>query len=294
MSLEALSCVSTPIAGFEPVRGMPLKEIRLEFVPRRDGELLKSLSTLEKINDLPAPDFWKKHGGPDVAAGLVGHWKLDEKGGATAVDASGHNHTARLEGAPAWVPAQVGGGLRFSGDDAILELPNSPVLDVLQNESYTAAAWFKPEALPAKNDPRDPEYAILLKPGFNAGLKYAPPGMCGMEHWLTGDSNVGLYSPAGDSAPGRFHHLVGVVDKAAGVTQIYVNGALQGTRKWAAGTTSRDYAKATWRIGIMLPRASVSRWSTRGIIDDARLYNRALGAPEVEALHKAGAAGREP
>jgi hypothetical protein len=39
---------------------MPLKEIRCDFERERDAEVLRSLTTLERINDKPAADFWKE------------------------------------------------------------------------------------------------------------------------------------------------------------------------------------------------------------------------------------------
>jgi hypothetical protein len=39
---------------------MPLKDIRCDFKPERDGAVLRSLKTLEKINGKPATEFWKE------------------------------------------------------------------------------------------------------------------------------------------------------------------------------------------------------------------------------------------
>jgi hypothetical protein len=39
---------------------MPLKTLHCEFKPERDTEVLRSIKTLEKINNTPAADFWKE------------------------------------------------------------------------------------------------------------------------------------------------------------------------------------------------------------------------------------------
>jgi hypothetical protein len=39
---------------------MPLKELSWDFQRERDPEILRSLTTLERINDKPAADFWKE------------------------------------------------------------------------------------------------------------------------------------------------------------------------------------------------------------------------------------------
>ena len=39
---------------------MPLTNVRCDFKPYRDTELLRSIKTLETINDKPAAEFWKE------------------------------------------------------------------------------------------------------------------------------------------------------------------------------------------------------------------------------------------
>jgi len=39
---------------------MPLTRIRLTFRPERDSEIVRSLTTLQVINEKPAADFWRE------------------------------------------------------------------------------------------------------------------------------------------------------------------------------------------------------------------------------------------
>ena len=39
---------------------MPLKILMFDFKPSRDTELLRSIKTLETINEKPAAEFWKE------------------------------------------------------------------------------------------------------------------------------------------------------------------------------------------------------------------------------------------
>jgi hypothetical protein len=59
MSLTRLICSQTNIQDLSPLRGMPLEELDCDFDPKRDGPLLRSLTSLVKINSLPAAEFWK-------------------------------------------------------------------------------------------------------------------------------------------------------------------------------------------------------------------------------------------
>ena len=42
------------------LKDMPLKDLRLDFKPERDTELLQSITTLQSINEKPALEFWKE------------------------------------------------------------------------------------------------------------------------------------------------------------------------------------------------------------------------------------------
>jgi Leucine-rich repeat (LRR) protein len=57
MKLASLFCSDTKVTSLEPLRGMPLKLLSCDFKPERDGELLRSLDTLEAINGTPAREF---------------------------------------------------------------------------------------------------------------------------------------------------------------------------------------------------------------------------------------------
>jgi serine/threonine protein kinase len=60
MPLTVLWCQNTKIADLSPLRGAPLRELRCDFMMLRDGDVLRSIRSLARINDLPAATFWKK------------------------------------------------------------------------------------------------------------------------------------------------------------------------------------------------------------------------------------------
>ena len=64
MPLQGLRCQSTKVADLSPLKGMPLKELWCDFRPKRDTEVLRSLTTLERINGKPVAQFWKEAGKP--------------------------------------------------------------------------------------------------------------------------------------------------------------------------------------------------------------------------------------
>ena len=59
MPLTVLICYGTKIVDLSPIQGMPLTLLQCDFVPERDTELLRSIKTLESINQKPAAEFWR-------------------------------------------------------------------------------------------------------------------------------------------------------------------------------------------------------------------------------------------
>jgi tRNA A-37 threonylcarbamoyl transferase component Bud32 len=61
MPLTWLRIDSASVTDLSPLREMPrLKEINCDFQPRRDAEILRSLTTLKTIKGKPAAEFWKE------------------------------------------------------------------------------------------------------------------------------------------------------------------------------------------------------------------------------------------
>jgi len=52
---------------------------------------------------LTAEEVAQVHAGQEVAAGLIGHWPMNDGGGPVLRDTSGQNHDLTIEGHPTWV-----------------------------------------------------------------------------------------------------------------------------------------------------------------------------------------------
>jgi len=234
------------------------------------------------------------------APGLVGHWKFDEKEGDAAVDSSGSGNDGKLVGGPRRVAGKIGGALEFDGNDDVVEIPNSVTLENLQEGGYTIAAWVRPvDTPPGQESNNKAHYGIVNKAGWHTGLRYGNDNKFVFEHWIQTDkpdepqwSGTGTWDDTYD--PGKWYHVVGVVDAAAGTATIFVNGESKNTSEaWDTKAKAREYGQTPWRIGYACPGAQEWAWPAKAAIDDVRLYNRALKDAEVEALYKAGAAGQD-
>jgi hypothetical protein len=255
-------------------------------LPYPEWELARSKREYE-VRDLsrsrPAPP--PRAADPD----LVGHWTFDEGAGSDAKDSSGNNHTGKLKGGAAWAPGKIGSGLLCDGKGAYVLLPNSPLLDKLQSESFSLAAWYRPDAVPAGGtEAGDSAHGILVKQGWHEGLVFNRDAVFLMEHWLTGNVHAAAATGTETYAPGKFYHVASVVDRAAGKTRLYVDGRQNSSRDWSPGAATRDFGTVPWRIGIGNPGAQKYAYPANGVIDDVRMYKRVLSAEEILSLYESG------
>lgn len=222
---------------------------------------------------------------------LAGHWKFEETG-PTAIDSSGNDNTGILVNDPRRAPGRLGAGLALDGRDRYVHIPDSPTLRKLQEGDYTIAAWFKPNSRPPGSDPaaNDGSYAIVMRSGRPAGLKYGSDQKFSMDHWLADGTGVGV-SSAGTYPPEAWYHVAGVVSRTEGTIRIFVNGKADGAVPLSPQAPPFDFGTETWKIGIASPGAPTQRWSADGVVDDVRLYARALSANDVRILAGSAAGG---
>jgi hypothetical protein len=205
---------------------------------------------------------------------LVGWWQFDEGSGTVAKDSSGHSHDGTLNGGPKWVGGPLGGALDFDGTDDFVEIPDDPGLSI--TGAITIAAWTNMR--PTSSG----EMAILSKGGWAANdLPYElTEERDGVIFWqFYNDAGRDSCSPDSPSA-GEWHHIAATYDGK--VFQCYIDGVL--AREWAyAGAMPKNTASVT--IG----RRSRGGTFFNGMIDDVRLYDRALTAGQVNVVLAGGA-----
>jgi Leucine-rich repeat (LRR) protein len=66
MPLIVLYIPGTQVTDLSMVKEMPIQSLGCDFVPDRDTKLLRSIKTLEKINNVPVKEFWKRVDAGDV------------------------------------------------------------------------------------------------------------------------------------------------------------------------------------------------------------------------------------
>jgi autotransporter-associated beta strand protein len=159
------------------------------------------------------------------------------------------------------------------GDDYV-EIANSVSLENVQEDNYSMEAWFNPRITPPGVDPaNDASWGIFEKPGRHEGLSFNNSRMFIMDHWLASGPSDGGVGSSSVYATSQWHHAVGVVDRTNGFVKIYVDGQLQGSNGWAAGSATYEYNQLTLKIGCANPGAGTYRWAADGMADEVRIEN---------------------
>ncbi len=194
---------------------------------------------------------------------LIGWWPFEEGQGTVALDASGHGNHATLIGDPQWVPGYDGLALDFDGQGDYLDTGKLPSqLGIAGSAPRTVALWA---------------YAR----SFNGGGLYEMGGHGTREGFSlrTGDIDDAWQARYGridanfyTESLNEWVHLTHVYE--ASTAEMYVNGLSPRGRQLVL-LTSDD---RQFRIGIC------DGVTFDGLIDDVRLYNRAMSRKEVQRI----------
>jgi hypothetical protein len=211
-----------------------------------------------------------------IADGLVGYWPFDEGGGTKAYDYSGHGNHGTIYRAT-WEDGKVGGALNIhggwyvdAGEDSSLKI----------TDHVTMAAWIRirlprstkgPRRIIGQNHEGVRNYHLYVE-GNGRGLwrlHMSNSGRNGTEH----AGGVSPYLLQRDV----WYHVAGVITtEYGGSHRYYVNGELVAERSGYGFDRLRTDAGRT-HIGM-------PKWAFYGLVDDVRIYNRALSNEEVSRL----------
>lgn len=221
-------------------------------------------------------------GGVDLTKGLIHEWKFD----GNAKDAVG-TLDGTVIGSPTYATAAVGQGIVLDGTTTGVDVPIGA--DTQFQGSFTVSAWVKMNSLP----PSDRLWASILfdgddEPGNDPFALLVGPGG-DLQFQLTGDHYIAL---AGTMPVGQLVLVTGTYDKAAGAMRLYLNGQL--VTEHLNDTTLTPVTgglDSSQHAGIGIGNANgfpdgIYNWGLNGILDDVRMYDRALSASEVQALYK--------
>ena len=199
-------------------------------------------------------------------ANLVGHWPLDDGMGIIATDTSGNGNDGTLEGNIAWGEGKLDQAVEFSGpDDKVKIKDTSGDLDITGD--LTISLWLKRFENFAGDEwflLKDSAYAWKLNGGIPYFYIWAP------------DMTIIAPKPETTIPPdGSWHHIAAVYDASEAEVSIYIDGVLNITQTvdGELSSTQSDIIIGTDTDAVL-----------KGMIDDVRIFNIALGADEIARL----------
>ena len=216
--------------------------------------------------------------------GLLGWWRFDDGGSDTAEDASGNGNDGAIAGAE-WVQGEFGTALHFGGTDAQVAVPQVRGLD--GSAEMTLATWVYWEG-------------TGRYPNLITGGRWNPGGFLFFVADQTCSFRLGRPGPTPWPIPGRtdgwqeasvpfprlelgkWYHLAATFKRPAITT--YCNGQPVGTGTWDHPVGySGELLFGTWHS---------TSGAHQGLMDEVRLYKRALTAEEIKAVYAKEAGGR--
>ena len=236
-----------------------------------DSTLVKAKAFKSNFDPSSEASAWFANAAsPAVAAsGLVAHWKFDEGSGTTVSDSSGNGNTGTLVNGPLWTAGRVGNALFFDGIDDNVTVPDSNSLDL--SSSFTLSAWVNPASTFT-------DFRSILVKNYKYYLYASVAGYCGDGSPLGGfsegtDQTVCQPSPLPINT---WTHLA--VTYNGSTLTLYRNGVAVATST-VSGTLSPT--TGTLQIG-----ASQFGEYFKGLIDEVRIYNRALSDTEIQTIYQ--------
>ncbi|MBY0369703.1 hypothetical protein K2X33_03390 [bacterium] len=168
-----------------------------------------------------------------------------------------------------------------SSTDEYVQLSSTTTLDALQSGDYSMETWVSPNSLPT-NANNNTLYSLLLgKKGQHIGIFLSPTGTFIGGHWLnSGPTFVSATGSVHDV--GKWYHAVSTVSKTNGRIRLYINGVLENTGTFTAGSAAyASFGTNRWYLGMADPGASNYKYPADAKVAVARLYSGELTGADV-------------
>ncbi len=209
--------------------------------------------------------------------GLVGYWKFDEGEGNISKDSSGMGNDGTIYGAE-WVKGISGNALQFNGYDTCVDCGNEMSLN--PTSAITIEAWVKfagHTGTPPHN------YPVIVGRGWNYVLRLSGSESKAIDPIIKfEDGTVETFASTSEEIPlDIWIHLVFTYDSSTGCGYTYIDSIQKSSRETTAGRKLFSAPSDHTKIGC--PPGDIY-WN--GIIDEVKIYNRALSQEEIQAHYK--------
>ncbi|HEY9114246.1 MAG TPA: LamG-like jellyroll fold domain-containing protein, partial [Bacteroidales bacterium] len=207
----------------------------------------------------------------------VGHWKFDETSGNTAYDNSGNNFNGTLVNNPSWSNGKIENALQFNGVNQSVECGTHSKLD-MGIQDFTISTWVKMNS-------NQVSYPTFISKGGSStstsGYWFYLSGTSLKLAMGDGTSRIVASSGTINIKDNLWHHISVSVNRYGKAT-FFVDGENKGDYD-VSPLAGKLISNSTKTLNI----ASLGTSSTtflNGLLDDTRIYTRALSAEEIADL----------
>lgn len=226
--------------------------------------------------------------------GLVGYWPFEEAKttAGNISDVSGSGLSGVLNAVPAGygvvTGSKFGNGLSLDGAAGYVSVADSGAGSPLRIDgSMTVEFWYK-------HDKTNVQNAMLLKKADatgNINYSFYVDGLANDTYRnlifrvTSGAGSTNITAPVSGIAndklmsDGNWYHLLGRYNSSTGVIEVFINGVKTATANGTSGISAKN-ADGELRLGRT---SGTGANYLKGMIDEVRIYNRALTDPEIAA-----------
>lgn len=201
---------------------------------------------------------------------LKGWWTFQEGTGSSAYDYSGNSNTANWQGTQAGTSGYYSAGYvgpwagTFDGSDNYVVTGGAPSLNIYGTPAMSVALWVKRSSSGSLGQ-------LFVNPGYGSGVDFEiTVNVIANNIKMTKFGVVDIYINNCLPTDTNWHQFVGVWSSTG--TYIYVDGSETGSSSDTSNIASNSNSVAV--LGS-------TTWS--GLIDDERVYSRALSADWIAA-----------
>ena len=212
--------------------------------------------------------------------GLFGYWAFDEGRGFVAYDAcvfsnDGTFGTYMATGTP-WTTGKVGGALQFDGGDDTVKIPHDAVFNFGTDGDFAIEMWINSTII---NNIR-----LFYK---SSQLAIVGPNATG-KLWFRvrqDDSNYSIIESSVTISTGEFIHIICL--RSGESLELYINGVKDPNPTVTnVGVGVNSDVDSVADIYIASEAGSYNFWN--GIVDEVKIYNRALSEEEARYHYNRG------
>ena len=173
--------------------------------------------------------------------------------------------------------ADLGGNtaVHFDGVDDYVNIPSGYTYTIKGDDTHTISLWMKIEGFNNANQ------AVIPFTNSTGDVYFQINGSNGVVVWQVGNAYRG-YTPGISVDEGGWHNVVMVKTAAGDNGNFYIDGVLQTSYTGTIASTP------TTNGDLIIGKYNGSGYEFAGLIDDFRIYNRALSAAEALTNFQAG------